>query len=146
MSAITNAQIRAIKAACRHHGIDDDTYRFMLDESYGAGSCKDLTRAQANDLLNRLNVHRRRKPVRRKPVQKAAAPAPATTSGDVVRLASPRQRQLIDQLVSEIRWRTSYEAWLRKSLGMSRVLTAADAQRVIPGLIRLKQYDGVGID
>ncbi len=139
---ITAGQIRAIHAALSHRGIDDETYRAMLREHWQVDTCKALSRAQANALLNRLNG--RRKPARRRqPIRKPHLPAPVrqAAGGNVVRLATRNQRDLIDALVSEIAWTDGgYEAWLRQSLALSGVRTHDDAMRTIEGLKGLKRH------
>ena len=54
LHAISPRQIKAIHTALSRHGIADDVYRLRL-ATYGAKSCKDLTRQQAEELLDGLN-------------------------------------------------------------------------------------------
>ena len=137
---ITAGQIRAIHAALTAQGIEDATYREMLQSGWSAKSCKDLSTSQANSLLNHLNG-RPRRPRRRQPIRRPARPAAVQSRAGVVRLPSPAQHQLIVALVSEVHWRSTggYAAWLKRSLGLDRVRTAEDAQRVINGLKGLKR-------
>ena len=51
---ITKPQIRAIKTLQSKLGLDDETYRAFLGESFGAGSCTQLTRAQAGRAIEAL--------------------------------------------------------------------------------------------
>lgn len=137
---ITVGQIRAIHAALAVQGIDDATYREMLQSGWGARSCKHLSIAEANSLLNHLNGRQNRRR-RRQPIRRPARPAAVQSRAGVVRLPSPAQQQLIVALVSEVQWRSAggYAAWLKRSLGLDRVRTAEDAQRVINGLKGLKR-------
>lgn len=140
---ITPAQVRAIHAALSYRGIDDDTYRAALREHWQVDTCKALTRAEANALLNRLNGRQGRKPtLRKQPIRNPHQPAPVRqASGNVVRLATRKQRDLIDALVLEINWTGGgYAAWLCRSLGLTGVRTTGDASRVINGLKGLKQH------
>ena len=136
---ITTGQIRAIHTACSRQGIDDETYRALLSAEFGALSCKDLDRGQASLLLDRLNGRRKRHPVRiltrPRPKDRPAPPEPLPPG--IARMASPAQRRLIEELRSEIEWRegpAGYEIWLRRNLGIDRVLTTTDAARAIEGL------------
>jgi len=52
---IAPRQIKAIHTAISKKGMDDETYRAILQERFGAGSCKDLTWSQAKELLDALN-------------------------------------------------------------------------------------------
>ena len=143
MAKITSGQIRAIHAVLRRIGMEDDAYRELLRTLWGVSSCKDLTRAQAGDLLARLagpyRPARQQQPRRR--ATRPAAPAPAQTDG-VVRLASPAQRRLIDALIGEVAWQyeDGYSRWLKRSLGLASVRTADEARRAIDGLKGLKNH------
>ena len=136
---ITKAQIRAIHASLSYRGIDDDTYRALLQVQFGVTTCKDLSLTEANALLRRLNGGKY--PQRRR--QRIQQPAsPRKTSGKVVHLASPAQQRLISAMVAEIDWETEdgYRRWLDRSLGLARVCTTAEAGRVINGLKGLKRH------
>lgn len=52
---IAPSQIKAIHTAIHKLGIDDDTYRAMLQERFRAQSCKELSWRQAEELLEHLN-------------------------------------------------------------------------------------------
>ena len=137
---ITAGQIRAIHAALAAQGIDEATYRAMLQSGWQAKTCKDLSVSEANSLLNHLKG-RRQRPRRRQPIRRPARPAAVRSKAGVVRLPSPAQQQRIVALVSEVQWRSTggYAAWLKRSLGLDRVRTAEDAQQVINGLKGLKR-------
>jgi len=51
---ITRPQIRAIKTLQGKLGLPDEVYRDFLRESFGAGSCTQLTRAQAGRAIEAL--------------------------------------------------------------------------------------------
>ena len=141
--AITRAQVRAVHAALGRLAIEDDDYRAMLRDSFGAGSCLDLTVSQANELLNRLNKGHRKpeKPPRRR--QKIRNPAtPPVDDSPVVTLVTPAQLSLLDEMRGEITWEATdgYQRWLTRSLGIRRVRTTTEASRVIQGLKGLKRH------
>lgn len=138
---ITPAQIRAIKVAQRRQGIDDDTYRAMLQEHWGVDSCKGLTRREASDLLRRLGRALKNPPGARKPRPRRPRADPAEGA---TRLASGPQRELISKLAAEIAWREGdgYTRWLRGNMGLERVATSAQALRVIEGLKAIKRRGG----
>ena len=143
---ITAAQVRSIHVALSRRGIDDDTYRHILDERFGVATCKDLTRREASDLLTLLGRELPRPPGTRprsggrRPIGNAAEPA-AVADG-VVRLATKGQRDLLDKLAGEIAWEApnGYARWLTASLGLARVRTSAEAARAIEGLRGLKRH------
>lgn len=148
---ITPAQVRAIHVATSRQGIDDATYRAMLRVRYGVGTCKDLTRRQASDLLAHLGRPLPRPPgsgpapsPRRRAAEaaQAALPTPPRAAGGrVIALPTPLQRVLIEELAAEVAWREpdGYRRWLRHTMGMERVATRAAASRVIEGLKALKR-------
>ena len=138
---ISKSQIKAVHVALARQGIDDADYRAILREQFDAASCKDLSVAQAHQLIRRLyggRAHERR----RRPIQQPAAPAPSRTAGSVVRLASAAQQRLINALVGEIDWAADdgYRRWLERSLGLAQVRTSAEAARAIEGLKGLKRH------
>ena len=151
---ITPAQVKAIHVALHRRDIDDEAYRALLEARYGVTTCKALTRRQAGDLLTRLGRALPRPPgsgpaptARRKAAQAMQAPSPPPKAGrGVVRLVTPLQRVFIDELVAEIKWREEdgYERWLRRSMGMERVATTAQARKVIEGLRAMRRRGGVG--
>lgn len=130
---ITPSQVRAIHVALHRRGIDDDAYRDILRQRFDAQTCKALTRAQASELLLALGRALPRPPGARKPRQRRPA---AKSAPNVLRMASPAQRRLVAALACEIDWREpdGFRRWLRKSLGIERVSTAAQAAQAIEGL------------
>ena len=130
---ITKAQIRAVHAAARARGLTDDEYRDRLEAEAGVRTCKALSRRQAAAFLDGLAGRKRAAPRRgRRP-----PPAPAGT----VRMITPAQRRLIDELASEIEWRApgGYRRWLRSSLGLERPATSSDGAKVIEGLLAMRR-------
>ena len=141
---ITRAQIKAIHVALSYHDVPDCEYRERLHTDYGVGTCKDLTRRQASELLRRLGL-----PLKRPPgTQAPRAPRPARsrtgTPSGVTRLPSAPQRQLIEQIAREIEWRVpgGYTLWLHRNMGLERVATTDQARRVIEGLKAIKRRGG----
>ena len=132
---VTARQIRAIHVAARAADLDDDAYRAMLRARHGVRSSRDLTRAQATDLLRALGVPLRRPPT---PYRDPRLPRrrPEHTPPGVTALPSPRQLRLIDDLAGRVRWRADdgYERWLHSRMGLRRVATSMQAARVIEGL------------
>ena len=137
---ITASQIKAIHVALSRRGIKDGDYRDMLREGWGVDTCKGLTRRQASELLRNLGAKLRNPPGSRRPRPRKAAPRETLPDG-VIRLASPVQRRLIDELTGEIAWREpdGYAGWLKKNQGLERVASASQAARVIEGLKALKK-------
>ena len=147
---ITPAQVRAIHVALHRQGIDDAAYRALLDMAFGVTTCKALTRRQASALLVKLGRPLPRPPgsgpaptARRRAARAAQAQATARASGPVVRLATPLQRVLIEELIAEAPWRApaavAYPVWLQHNQGIRRVATFAQAAKVIEGLKAMKR-------
>ena len=137
---ITKAQIKHIHVQLHRRGIDDATYRALLDELFGVTTCTALTRRQASALLNRLGVRLKAAPGERPPPVKPARPPRAPLPDGVVRLASPEQHRFIRELAAEIEWRVEdgLTRWLEHTMGLTRVRTVEDGQKVIEGLKALK--------
>ena len=143
---ITGSQVRAIHVTLSRAGIDDETYRGILNEGYGVDTCKALTRRQASELLRQLGVALRNPPGKR-PKSPRTPTSRAKLPPGVTRLSSPAQRQLIHELASEIPWREpdGYARWLKQNQGIRRVATAQQAARVIEGLKALKKRWPAGV-
>ena len=131
---ITAAQVRAIHIALSRNGIDDDVYRGMLRNLFdGAGSCKELSRAQASRLLDALGCKLRHAPGTHRRREKRPRPKPAANG--ITALPTPAQRELIAELVRELGWSDAhYRGWLDKFMGVSRIATRGDASHAIEGL------------
>ena len=133
---ITAAQIRTVHVAARKAGLDDGAYREVLEMRYGVGTCKDLDRRQAHDLIRHLFggpaprrevINKNSKPVNsHEPGDGAEGPPPRLAKG-VTRLATAKQRRFIADLWPQI-------FWLERRYGSGRVASSPDAWRVIEGL------------
>ncbi len=101
MSKITKKQIQLIHIAKNKLDMDDDTYRETLSSLYGATSSKALSYRQAADLIDRFKsfgfVIKSKKP------------------DNIIRLASPKQRRLIEVLSQRFQWRVAngFMLWLQ---------------------------------
>ncbi len=125
---LTAAQVRAIHVARKARGIDRETYLAMLDDGWGASSCKDLDRRQASELLRRLGL-----PLA--PPRPKATPPERLPAG-VTRMVTEAQRRLIGELCADLGLTgRAYRGWLRRNQGLERVRTSAEARRVIDGLM-----------
>ena len=132
MTAISKPQIAAIHAAASSRGMEDAEYRSLLAARFGAKSCKELSRAQASELLRTLGL-----PLARRPRRRRRSRRPPLRGA--IRMATPAQRELIAEMAAEIDWRESFETWLRDSQKLISIRTAAEAERVIEGLKAIKR-------
>lgn len=122
--AISPRQIKALHATINTIGMDDDTYRAMLQSRYRAKSCKDLTWRQAEELLESLNGN---------PPQPPFGKGGSGRRGDLPYsdldgrpgMASGAQCRMIAAMWSEV----------------SRMPTAAEKERALGGF--LKRITGV---
>ena len=138
---ITPAQIRAIHVALPRRGLDDDEYRGLLRDRFDVDTCKALTRRQASELILALG-RALPQPPGGEPKPRRRQPAPrAKAGGNVRRMLTPGQRELIEALAREIVWREpdGYRRWLGKFMSIERVTTAAQAARVIEGLKAMRR-------
>ena len=137
---ITPSQIRAIHVALPRRGLDDDEYRGLLRDRFNVDTCKALTRRQASELLLALGRALPKPPGAREPRRRQPAPR-AKAGGNVRRMITPGQRELIETLAGEIAWREpdGYRRWLGKFMSLERVTTAAQAARVIEGLKAMRR-------
>ncbi|ALC15638.1 hypothetical protein DSOUD_0851 [Desulfuromonas soudanensis] len=133
---ITRVQVTLIHVAKGELGIDDDTYRDMLQEMFGAGSSKDLSAAEADDLLEEFKargfrvVSRHPRPAKKRPQGK-----------NVVHLASAAEIDKLNAVASLIRWRVAngLALFLEKRLAIKggRVRTAREAYLAIEALKKM---------
>ncbi len=105
-------------------------------------SCTQLNRRQASILLKTLGRPLAPVPSTPKRKQNKRRAAPAPVPDNVIRLATPDQLRLINDLVGEITWHTDggYLSWLNKSFGLCRPRTATDASKIIEGLKGIKSH------
>lgn len=141
---LTDKQLRAIRAGITWLAMPDETYRAMLAQYRrpgGGGPCtstKHLTRAQARNLLTRLQLEGfplHRPYAGHRPQHDGEPDAPIT-------LATPAQRALIERLRAEIAWRVAdgYDRWRQARLRIREVQTYHHAEAVIEGLKKLKEH------
>ena len=74
MPDISKAMIRAIKTTQRKLGMDDDTYRALLESKFAVRSCTQLDARQALRLFMYLNGGGKTKRRARRPTSTNAAP------------------------------------------------------------------------
>jgi transposase len=138
METITNKTKALIHVAKSELGLADTVYRDILHVRFGKESCKDLTPAQAKDLIKyfkslgfrvkgqgsqKCNLcvprHRREKPPE-----------------NVFYLVSEEQLAKIEHLKQDIKWRVwdGYQRWLEKYFKIERVRLSIEASVVIEGL------------
>lgn len=107
-------------------GDDRTNYESMLNEFYGAGSCKDLFYGEANDMINRLKAIQEGKPM-----------PPKSRRGV---WASMGQIQKIDALAWMLGWEGDEErlnGFIKKQTGRNKnvwMLTSREATKIIIGL------------
>lgn len=124
---ITPKQIQLIHVGVSALGWDDEQYRDVIQSRYGVSSSKDMSYDEAQNFLNLL----KKSGFKLKSGQKQKR-----TPAGVVKMASPKQRALIDVLKSNVRWRSrdGFQLWLERRMKLKRITTAAEAHRVIEGL------------
>lgn len=124
--AITPAQIRALHAVMRGKGLDCDEVKALR----GIASLKDLSRAQASDLIKELGGGALPNPPGGK------SPARRRGKPGVTRMIAPDMIKQIDRMMAEYfdnDWEKGY-AWLKKNFkvdGIHKLATAARAGQVI---------------
>jgi len=129
---ISKRQITMIKTFQRRLGIDDETYRETLKNRYQVESCTKLTAWQATRYIEELMKQVNPRPGRAGKAKRARQKTPK----GVTALASQGQRRKILVLSRLVEWRieNGFDAWMTKRIGIDKVRTAADANRVIEGL------------
>lgn len=147
---ITPAQIKAIHVLAGRIGLDDEAYRAIIARlGQGVTTSKDLTQREASAVIRELEGK-----LGQRPGSTAATPAiakaraatqrPKTpdSQGNVVALATPAQAGLIDNMITEIDWHQhgGFAAWLKRNMGIDKVQTKEQAQKVINGLKGLKRH------
>ena len=139
--AVTKPQISTLHKLKGVLKYDDATYQSIVERfSGGAVShTHELTRAQASEMIAELLD----KSVKQGHQEKPDKPkAPKKSKDNVVVMANPMQKALIGHLINEIQWfeHGSYEAWLKKNMGLEKVATKEEAGKVIEGLKGLKRH------
>ncbi|HKI50510.1 MAG TPA: phage protein GemA/Gp16 family protein, partial [Geothermobacteraceae bacterium] len=134
---ITGKQIQLIHIAKGQLGLDDGTYRALLD-GYGAESSKDLTCAQADQLIDDFKAKGFRI------VSRHPRPRRRSQGKNVVHLASQQEIDKVNAVAGLIRWRAQggLPLFLEKRLHIKdgRVRTAGDAYRAIEALKKLFEH------
>lgn len=125
----TAKQIQLIHIAKSKLDIDDETYRETLEARFNVTSSKELTYRQAAFFIEQFQkAGFKIAPKGKRPSVKRGA--------KVVAIATLGQRALIDVLKSNIVWNytNGYEMWLENRMKLKKVLTTAEAFKVIEGL------------
>ena len=148
-------QIQIIKMAQRDLGLDDATYRTLLHEAYGVDSCKFLTAAQADAMIDRFQArgfafkpNRKRTTARKQWTQgqwgggkQRPVGTPRKEPGKVVALATAAEIEKINAIASLISWRyeNGLALFLEKRMGIKsgKVRTADEAYHAIEGLQKM---------
>ena len=141
---ITPAQIKAIHTLAGRLHLEDKAYRAIIARlGQGVTTSKDLTQREASAVIREMvgKLCKDSAPARDRP-ERPKAPRTADTGGNVVALVTPAQAGLIVALITEINWhgQGGFAAWLQKNMGIAKVQTKEQAQRVINGLKGLKRH------
>lgn len=131
MVAKKQIQIIHIAKAQLERSLPGFDYGDILSSRYGKESSKDLTYAQAHDLIEHFKALGFKLTPRNRPRHRRER-----LPGNVVLLASAVQTDMIERLKEAIAWQyeDGYERWLRRFMRISAVRTAAEAQKIIEGL------------
>lgn len=132
---ITRKQIQLIHVAKGDLGLDDDTYRDMLHGMFGAESSKDLTAAQADQLLDEFKARGFRV------VSRHPRPAKRAKGQNVVHLASQAEIDKLNAVAGLIKWQYAdgLQRFLERRVGIKggKVRTAGEAFRAIEALKKM---------
>lgn len=122
-------QIQLIHVAKTQLALDDETYRETLEYRYNVTSAKDLTYNQASNFIGFLSEKGFK-------FKKKTKPLKAKKADNVIELATPAQHKLIEVLKNNIVWKVEngYELYIQKRLKINKVITKADAFKVINAL------------
>ncbi len=130
---ITNLQKTLIHLGISELGIDDETYRLMLQERCGVATCTKLQYAQASAFIDELvkkgfKIKRRLRPRRPR-------------GANLEYLPSKGELGIIEHLRHDIQWRVhdGYHRWIQKFLGRTYIRTSREAQKVIEALKAMKK-------
>lgn len=122
-------QIQLIHIAKQQLALDDETYRETLEYRYNVTSAKDLSYNQASNFIGFLSEKGFKFKKKNKPLK-------AKKADNIIELATPAQHKLIDVLKNNIVWKVEngYELYIKKRLKINKVITKADAFKVINAL------------
>lgn len=155
---ITPAQIKAIHTMARQLGMFSEAGEKLpayidLIARHGEGviTSTQMLSSQASAAIRELEDRLGTKTTQAKTAArqgidkaKAAAKRPPTpnSQGNVVAMATPGQRDLINNLLAEINWHAhgGFAPWLKKYYGLTEVKTKEQAQKVINGMMGLKKH------
>lgn len=122
---INPKQLQLIHIAKSQLNIDDETYKETLLAKFNVRSSKELTYYQATLFLDHLK--RAGFKIKRKKTT-------VKMGSKVITMATAAQRALIEVLKANIVWKVSYQAWLEKRMKIKKIVTCAEAFKVIEGL------------
>lgn len=122
-------QLQLIHIAKQQLCIDEDMYRETLEYRYNVTSSKDLTYNQASNFIGFLSEKGFK-------FKKKTKSLKAKKADNVIELATPAQHKLIEVLRNNIVWKVEngYEFYIQKRLKINKVITKADAFKVINAL------------
>jgi hypothetical protein len=151
--AISKLQIKAIHAAIHALGWDDDLYRQVLAQRFGATTCKALSRAQAAALLDELAAKgaMNRAPTSTRPLQRRQRiwPPPPDRRGAIHRAQTggtitEKQQRYIDRLFYRLGWdQARRDGLCMKLIGRPWPQTNSDMDRLLRVLLPMvKRYPG----
>ena len=122
-------QLQLIHIAKQQLGLDEDMYRETLEYRYNVSSSKDLTYNQASNFIGFLSEKGFK-------FKKKTKSLKAKKADNIIELATPAQHRLIEVLKNNIVWKydNGYELYIQKRLKINKVITKADAFKVINAL------------
>ena len=133
MNPINKKQIQLIKIGQKKLGLDDSTYRKLLNENFGVSSCTALTSYQAGRLIS-LFVERGFK-ITKGRSSKRAHQSISRKDPNVIRLVSTNEKKKIAVLNGLIGWpEEAFHKWMEKRYRILKIRTSRDAFLVIEGL------------
>lgn len=124
-------QIQLVKMAQKQLGLDDETYRDLLEDLFRVRSCTDLSAAQGDRLIDQLKL--------KGFVIVSRHPRPRRPKGkNVVHLASRAEIDKLNAVAGLIKWKYSdgLQRFLERRVGIKggKARTAGEAYRAIEAL------------
>jgi hypothetical protein len=131
--------VKFIHTAVSRLLLNDQDYRTLLKERYGASTCKALTRAQGDDLVHYFKSLGFGKEPKRKFNCWYCTPRPRDTRPipeGVIYPVSSAQLAVIDELSKAVKWNdpAGFAKWLLKYFSISKIEWSPQASAVIVGL------------
>ena len=132
------APLRAVHASRRQLGLDDDTYRALLERVTGKRSAADLDAAQLRKVLNEMRRLGAAQPTQ---PREAGRSKPAHYPGTPHNIDSlPAQIEVVEALLTEMRLSWGYaEAIARRMFRVEKVAWLKDQKQVVAVLTALYQ-------